>query len=429
MPRRIPMSRTINATIDALWRMESPKIIGALARLVRDVGLAEELAQDALVAALQQWPDEGIPVKPAAWLMMTAKRRAIDRFRRDRMVREKNREVARELDAREDVSTAMIEAHMDDDIGDERLALIFAACHPELGREARAALTLRLLGGLTPPEIARAFLSTEPTIQQRIVRAKKTLREADVQFEVPHGKARNERLKAVLEVIYLIFNEGYAATSGGDWMRPQLCAEAQRLGRILAELMPEEAEVLGLLSLMELQASRLGARVDAQGNPILLADQNRARWDRLLIRRGLAALDRASAISKGPGGPYQVQAAIAACHAQAAMAEETDWLKIAALYAALMQQTPSPVIELNRAVAISMALGPAHGLAIVDDLLGEPALKSYHLLPAVRGDLLEKLGRMSEAAEQFERAAALAANEREQQLLLDRARMARARVN
>lgn len=423
------MTRTTNATIDALWRMESPKIIGALARLVRDVGLAEELAQDALVAALQQWPEEGIPPKPAAWLMMTAKRRAIDRFRRDRMTREKNREVARDLDAREDVSTAMIEAHLDDDIGDERLALIFTACHPDLKPDARAALTLRLLGGLTPAEIGRAFLTAETTIQQRIVRAKKALRDAEATFEVPHGKARHKRLAAVLEVIYLIFNEGYSATSGPDWMRPQMCHEALRLGRILAGLMPEEAEALGLVALMELQASRLGARADKNGDPILLPDQNRQRWDQLLIRRGLAALDCAGAIAKGPGGPYQIQAAIAACHARASVPDDTDWLKIAALYAALMVQTPSPVIELNRAVAISMALGPENGLEIVDELMSEPSLKSYHLLPAVRSDLLAKLGRDAEASAEFERAAELAGNEREKFLLLGRAKASRDKLN
>lgn len=423
------MSQTTNATIDALWRMESPKIIGALARLVRDVGLAEELAQDALIAALEQWPRDGVPEKPAAWLMKAAKFRAIDKFRRNRMMREKNREISRELDAREEVSTAMIEAHLDDDIGDERLALIFTACHPVLGPEARAALTLRLLGGLTPAEIARAFLSTETTIQQRIVRAKKTLRDADAAFEVPHGTSRNQRLNAVLEVIYLIFNEGYSATSGADWMRPQLCHEALRLGRILAELMAQDSEALGLVALMEMQASRLAARADVNGNPVLLPDQDRARWDRLLIRRGLAALDRANTLSNGAGGPYQIQAAIAACHARAAQADQTDWLKIAALYAALMQKTPSPVIELNRAVAISMALGPQQGLEIVDELGREPAMKNYHLLPAVRGDLLEKLGRQGEAVSEFERAAELTANEREKKLLTGRAATCRATVH
>lgn len=409
------------ATIDAIWRIEAPKIIGALARLVRDVGLAEELAQDALVAALEQWPRDGVPEKPGAWLMLTARHHALDRFRRDRMIREKNREVARELEASEDVSVAMIEAHMDDDIGDERLALIFTACHPELRPDARAALTLRLLGGLTPAEIARAFLSTETTIQQRIVRAKATLRDAGVSFEVPHGPARRERLSSVLGVIYLIFNEGYTVTAGDDLLRPQLCHEALRLGRILAGLMPEEAEVLGLVALMELQASRFATRTDAEGNPVLLFDQDRRRWDRLLIRRGMAALDRAANLSGGPGGPYQIQAAIAACHASAATPEQTDWLKVAALYAALMMQTPSPVIELNRAVAIGMALGPEHGLVITDELLDEPSLNDYHLLPSVRGDFLEKLGRHEEAAAEFERAAKMTGNAREKQWLENRA--------
>jgi RNA polymerase sigma factor (sigma-70 family) len=375
--------------------------------------------------ALEQWPQQGVPENPGAWLTLVAKRRALDRFRRDRMVREKNREVARELDAREDVSTAMIEAHMDDDIGDERLALIFTACHPTLGEDAQAALTLRLLGGLTPAEIARAFLTGETTIQQRIVRAKKTLRDSGVSFEVPHGAARRERLASVLEVIYLIFNEGYTATAGDDLLRPQLCHEAMRLGRILAELASDEAEAHGLIALMELQASRLGARTDTNGDPVLLDNQDRRRWDRLLIRRGLKALDRAFELSGGPGGPYQLQAAIAACHARAATPEGTDWLKIAALYAALVQVVPSPVIELNRAVAISRALGPEHGLKIVEGLENEPALKNYHLLPSVRGDLLEKLGRTGEAAASFTRAAEMANNLREKNLLLERAEQAR----
>lgn len=411
----------INRSIDAIWRIESPKIIGGLARLVRDVGLAEELAQDALVMALEQWPEAGVPDNPGAWLTLTARRRAIDRFRRDRMMREKNREIAREANAFEDVSIAMLEAHMDDEIGDERLALIFTACHPVLGREARAALTLRLLGGLTPPEIARAFLSSETAIQQRIVRAKKTLRAAGVRFEAPQGAARQERLASVLEVIYLIFNEGYAATAGDDLMRPQLCREAMRLGRVVAELAADEAEAHGLIALMELQASRFAARTDRAGNPVLLPDQDRRRWDRLLIRRGLAALDRAFALSGGPGGPYQIQAAIAACHARAGTPEATDWLKIAALYAALVQQTPSPVVELNRAVAVGMALGPQYGLQIADALEDEPALESYHLLPGVRGDLLEKLGRLEEAAAAFDRAADMAQNRRERELLRGRA--------
>lgn len=413
-------------TIDTIWRIEAPKIIGGLARLVRDVGLAEELAQDALVEALEKWPETGIPQNPAAWLTLVARRRAIDRFRRDRMVRDKNREVARELDAREDVSIALIEAHMDDDIGDERLALIFTACHPVLSEEARAALTLRLLGGLTPVEIARAFVSTEATIQQRIVRAKKTLKEADVIFEVPRGTERLERLASVLSVIYLIFNEGYAATVGEDWMRVQLCREAQRLGRILAELMPEDSEVLGLLALMEFSASRFGARTARDGSPILLLDQDRLRWDRLLIHRGVAALERAEKLGQ-PKGPYRLQAEIAGCHATAPAAGDTNWIRIAALYEALGTVAPSPIVELNRAVALSMAFGPAVAITVVDKLCDEPKLQNYHLLPSVRGDLLEKLERFREAAGEFERAAALATNAREKALLEKRASACRAR--
>lgn len=417
-----------NRSIDAIWRIEAPKIIGGLARLVRDVGLAEELAQDALVEALEKWPQQGIPENPGAWLALVAKRRAIDRFRRDRMVRDKNREVARELDAREDVSVAMIEAHMDDDIGDERLALIFTACHPVLSAEARITLTLRLLGGLTPAEIGRAFLSTETTIQQRIVRAKKSLGDAGVAFEVPRGRARGERLSSVLSVIYLIFNEGYAATAGEDWLRPQLCHEALRLGRILSDLMPDESEVLGLVALMEFSASRFGARIAEDGTPILLLDQDRMRWDRLLIRRGNSALENAEKLDQ-PKGPYRLQAEIAACHATALEPDATDWIRIAALYEALATLAPSPIVELNRAVALSRAFGPAVALELVDTLLGEPKMKGYHLLPSVRGDLLDRLDRHREAAEEFERAAALATNAREKQLLETRAKSCRARLS
>lgn len=415
-----------NRSIDAIWRIEAPKIIGGLAKLVRDVGLAEELAQDALVEALEKWPETGIPDNPGAWLTLVAKRRAIDRFRRDRMMRDKNQEVARELDAREDVSIAMIEAHMDDDIGDERLALIFTACHPVLSEEARTALTLRLLGGLTPVEIARAFLSTETTIQQRIVRAKKTLKEADVVFDVPRGKDREERLASVLSVIYLIFNEGYAATAGDDWMRPQLCHEALRLGRILVELMPDESEVLGLNALMEFSASRFGARTAPDGSPVLLLDQDRMRWDRLLIRRGVTALERAGQLDQSRG-PYRLQAEIAACHATAPTAADTDWVRIAALYETLGLVTPSPIIELNRAVALSMAFGPEVAIDLVDALADDPRLTNYHLLPSVRGDLLEKLERFEEAADEFDRAAAMATNTREKSLLEARAAICRAR--
>lgn len=416
----------INRSIDAIWRIEAPKIIGGLARLVRDVGLAEELAQDALVEALEKWPETGIPQNPGAWLTLVAKRRAIDRFRRDRMVRDKNREVARELDAREDVSIAMIETHMDDDIGDERLALIFTACHPVLSEEARAALTLRMLGGLTPVEIARAYLSTETTIQQRIVRAKKTLRDADVAFDIPRGRELKARLASVLSVIYLIFNEGYAATAGDDWIRPQLCEEALRLGRILCELMPDDAEIFGLVALMEYSASRFGARIARDGTPILLLDQDRARWDHLLIRRGTEALKRAEKLGQ-PRGPYRLQAEIAGCHATAPKADDTDWQKIAALYEELGRVAPSPIVELNRAVALSMAFGPEAAIGIVDGLRDDPTLKAYHLLPSVRGDLLEKLGRYREATAEFERAATLATNDRERLFLERRAFSCRAR--
>ena len=412
------------AQIEAIWRIEGPKIIAALSRLVRDVGLAEDLAQDALVQALESWPTAGRPVNPAAWLMRTAKHRAVDRFRRNRMMRDKHHEVARELDAREDVSIAMIEQHMDDDIGDERLSLLFTACHPLLGRDARAALTLRLIGGLTPGEIARAYLSSETTIQQRIVRAKKQLRESGVSYDVPHGAARAERLPAVLEVIYLIFNEGYVATSGFDLMRPVLSNEAIRLGRILAGLVPSDPEVLGLLALMELTAARFPARIAQDGTPILLDQQDRMRWDRALIRHGLDGLAKAQRLSR-PAGPYRLQAEIAACHARANTASETDWARIAALYEALERIMPSPVVALNRSVAIGMAFGPAAGLTALEALSAHAALDSNHLVESVRGDLLEKLGRLGEAGAAFTRAADLASNAQERGLLTQRARMCR----
>ena len=410
----------IHRTIDAVWRIEAPRLIAGLARMVRDVGLAEELAQDALVAALEKWPDAGVPDNPGAWLMATAKHRAIDRLRRKPLVERKHAELGRELDEEQETATARLEATLDDDIGDDLLGLVFTACHPVLATEARVALTLRLLGGLTTDEIARAFLVAEPTVAQRIVRAKRTLAEAGVAFEVPRGGDRAERLASVLEVVYLIFNEGYTATAGEDWMRPQLCEEALRLGRILAELAPLEPEVHGLVALMEIQASRLRARIGPSGEPVLLLDQNRARWDHLLIRRGLAALERAEALG-GAQGPYALQAAIAACHGRARQAAETDWARIAALYAGLAELTPSPVVELNRAVAVGMAFGPAAGLALVDELMSEPSLKSYHLLPGVRGDFLAKLGRLAEARVEFERAASLTRNARERALLLGRA--------
>jgi RNA polymerase sigma factor (sigma-70 family) len=407
-------------TIDAVWRIESAKLIAGLARVVRDVGLAEELAQDALLIALERWPETGVPDNPGAWLMAAAKHKAIDHLRRNRLLERKHEELGRELEARE-MTVPDFEAALDDDIGDDLLRLVFTACHPVLSAEARAALTLRLLGGLTTEEIARAFLVSEPTIAQRIVRAKRTLSEARVPFEVPRGAERAARLASVLEVIYLIFNEGYSATRGDDWVRPALCEEALRLGRILAELAPGEPEVHGLAALMEIQASRLRARVGRSGEPILLLDQDRGRWDQLLIRRGLAALARAERLG-GALGPYALQAAIAACHARARTAAETDWGRIAALYDALAQLAPSPVVELNRAVALSMAFGPAAGLDIVDALMEEPSLKTYHLLPAVRGDLLAKLGRTDEARMEFERAAALTHNSRERDLLTERAR-------
>jgi len=410
--------------IDAIWRIEQAKLIAGLARMMRDVGLAEELAQDALVSALEQWPKSGIPDKPGAWLMAAAKHRAIDRLRRKKLIERKHEELGRELEAEGEGATPDLDAALDDDIGDDLLRLVFTSCHPVLSTEARVALTLRLIGGLTTDEIARAFLVPEPAVAQRIVRAKRTLAEKRVPFEVPRGDELAQRLASVLEVVYLIFNEGYSATAGDDWMRPQLCEEALRLGRILAELAPDEPEVHGLVALMEIQASRLGARTSPSGEPILLLDQNRARWDQLLIRRGLAALARAEACaSKGRGqfGPYALQAAIAACHARARAADETDWARIVGLYGALAERSPSPVVELNRAVALAMLFGPAAGLEIVDALASEPALKAYHLLPSVRGDLLQKLGRLDEARAEFERAASLTRNERERKLLLDRA--------
>jgi RNA polymerase sigma factor (sigma-70 family) len=406
--------------IDALWRIESPKIIAALARMVRDVGVAEELAQDALVTALEQWPKTGVPDKPAAWLMLTAKRRAIDVLRRGRRLDRKHEELVHELDAAGANEAPDLDAALDDDVGDDLLRLVFTACHPVLPTEARVALTLRLLGGLTTEEIARAFLVPEPTMAQRIVRAKRTLADEKVPFEVPRGPELAARLSSVLEVVYLIFNEGYSATAGEDWTRPALCEDALRLGRILAGLMPDDPEVHGLVALMEIQASRIRARTGPSGEPILLLDQDRARWDQLLIRRGLQALERAEALG-GARGPYALQAAIAACHARARTAEETDWARIAALYAALAQLTPSPVIELNRAVAVAMAFGPAAGLEIVDRLRGEPSLKSYHLLPSVRADFLIKLGRRDEARAELQRAAKLTRNARERELLLERA--------
>lgn len=413
------MSET-HRTIEAVWRIESAKLIAALARWVGDVGLAEDLAHDALVIALERWPETGIPPKPAAWLMTTAKHRALDRLRRDAALEKKHAVLGRELEVQQALADSEIEVTPADEVEDDLLRLIFTACHPVLSTEARVALTLRLLGGLTTTEIARAFLVPETTIAQRIVRAKRTLAEAHVPFEMPRGEERAARLASVLEVIYLIFNEGYSATAGEDWVRPALCEDALRLGRILAGLTPQESEVHGLVALLEIQASRLRARVGPRGEPILLLNQNRARWDQLLIRRGLAALERAEKL--GTLGPYALQAAIAACHARAHTAEATDWVRIAALYDALAQLTPSPIIELNRAVAVAMAYGPAAGLEIVDTLLGEPALRGYHFLPSVRGDLLMKLGRAEEARAEFEHAASLTRNARERQLLLERAR-------
>jgi RNA polymerase sigma-70 factor, ECF subfamily len=407
-------------SIDAVWRIEQARLIAGLARMLRDVGLAEEFAQDALVIALERWPVTGIPDNPGAWLMATAKHRAIDRLRRNKLIKRKHEELGRELEVEGGGTAPDLDAALDDDIGDDLLRLMFTACHPMLATEARVALTLRLLGGLTTEEIARAFLVPEPTISQRIVRAKRKLAEARVPFEVPRGADRAGRLSSVLEVLYLVFNEGYAATAGDDWMRPQLCEEALRLGRILAELAPEESEVHGLVALMEIQASRFGARAGPSGEPILLLDQNRARWDQLLIRRGLAALERAERLGGGDG-PYALQAAIAACHARARTGAETDWARIAALYRTLAELAPSPVVELNRAVAVAMAFGPAAGLELVDALLAEPLLEGYHLLPSVRGDFLEKLGRLDEARAEFERAASLTRNARERKLILERA--------
>jgi RNA polymerase sigma factor (sigma-70 family) len=411
--------------IDAVWRIESARVIAVVARLVRDVGVAEELAQDALVSALEQWPAQGVPDKPGAWLTAAAKHRALDWLRRVQMQDRQHELLGHELDLQHQIArrerAEAVDAALDDPIGDDLLRLVFTACHPVLSTEARVALTLRLLGGLTTDEIARAFLVSEATVAQRIVRAKRTLAAARVPFEVPRADELAARVDSVLEVIYLVFNEGYAATAGDDWMRPALCEEALRLGRIVAELMPQWPEVHGLVALMEIQASRLGARVGPAGEPILLLEQNRARWDHLLIRRGLAALQRCEAL--GALGPYALQAAIAACHARAREAGDTDWDRIAALYDALAALAPSPVVALNRAVAVAMAFGPAAGLELIDALAGEPALQAYHLLPAVRGDLLAKLGRLDEAGTAFRRAASLTRNAREQALLLARARV------
>jgi RNA polymerase sigma factor (sigma-70 family) len=415
---------TTHRAIDAVWRIESAKIIAALTRIVRDVGLAEELAQDALVAALEQWPDSGVPDNPGAWLMATAKYRAMDHFRRSKLLERKHGELGRELESQQESAVANFEAEFDaaneQDFGDDLLRLVFISCHPVLSTEARVALTLRLLGGLTTQEIARAFLVPEPTIAQRIVRAKRTLSEARVPFEVPRGADLAVRLSSVLEVLYLIFNEGYSATAGADWMRPSLIEDALRLGRILAGLAPNESEVHGLVALMEIQASRTHARTNGAGEPILLAEQDRTRWDHALIRHGLAELQHAERLGSAQG-PYALQAAIAACHARANTSDQTDWPRIAALYSALARLTPSPIVELNRAVAVSMAFGPQAGLDIVDSLTSDPALKSYHLLPAVRADLLKKLGRLAEARDEFARAASLAQNSRERTLLLSRA--------
>jgi RNA polymerase sigma-70 factor, ECF subfamily len=406
--------------IEAVYRIESPKLIARLTRMVGDIGLAEELAQDALVIALERWPEAGVPDNPGAWLMATAKRRGIDVLRRRKLLATKHETLGHELQAEQALALPDLDAALDDDVGDDLLRLVFTSCHPVLSADARVALTLRLLGGLSTPEIARAFLVPEPTIAQRIVRAKRTLSDARVPFEVPRGGELAARLSSVLEVIYLIFNEGYAATVGEDWVRPALCEDALRLGRILAELTPNEPEVHGLVALMEIQASRLHARIGPQGEPVLLLEQNRARWDQILIRRGLHALDRAEKLGGAPG-PYALQAAIAACHARARAADATDWTQIAALYQALVQAVPSPVVELNRAVAVAMAFGPAVGLPLVDALSDEPALSGYHLLPSVRGDLLVRLDRLAEARVEFERAAELTQNARERALLLARA--------
>ncbi len=414
------MATDIHRTIDAVWRMEQGKLIASVTRMVRDVGLAEELAQDALVTALQQWPKTGVPDKPAAWLMTTAKNRAIDHIRRNKIAQRKHEEIGRDLEIDQSQAGPDLEEALDDDVGDELLRLILISCHPVLSMEARVAMTLRMVGGLTTEEIARAFLAPEPTVAQRIVRAKRTLSDSKVPFELPRGCDREARVTSLLQVLYLIFNEGYAATGGDDWLRPQLCQEAIRLGRVMAGLAPGEAEVQGLVALMQIQATRYAARTNGNGEPVLLMDQNRARWDQLLIRRGLAALQRAEALAD-PRGSYTMQAAIAACHARARTAEATDWKAIAALYAELAQRTPSPVIELNRAVALAMAFGPAEGLALVDTLVGEPSLKAYHLLPSVRADFLQKLGRLDEARAEYQRAASLTRNARERELLLGRA--------
>jgi RNA polymerase sigma-70 factor, ECF subfamily len=406
--------------IDAVWRIESAKVIAGLARMVGDIGQAEDLAQDALLIALEKWPVTGVPDNPGAWLMATAKHRAIDLLRRQKLLERKHEELGHEIDSRQESAVPDLDASIDDDIGDDLLRLIFTACHPVLSTDAQVALTLRLLGGLTTDEIARAFLVPEPTIAQRIVRAKRTLADAKVPFEVPRGAELATRLASVLGVIYLIFNEGYSATAGDDWMRPALCEDALRLGRILAELAPGESEVHGLVALMEIQASRVRARMGPNGEPVLLLDQDRAKWDYVLIRRGLDALARAEALG-GASGPYALQAAIAACHARARSGDETDWERIASLYGTLAQLTPSPIIELNRAVAVSFARGPAAGLELVDALTSEPSLKRYHLLPTVRGDLLSKLGRSREARAELERAASLTRNARERDLLLARA--------
>ncbi|KGS85632.1 RNA polymerase sigma factor, sigma-70 family protein [Burkholderia pseudomallei MSHR7334] len=418
------MDAAVHRAIDAVWRIEAARIIAHVARLVRDVGVAEELAQDALVAALEHWPSGGVPDNPGAWLMTAAKRRALDHLRQHALHARKREQIGLDLDAlgahvAPDVAD-VFEAARDDDIGDDLLRLVFTACHPVLATDARVALTLRLLGGLTTGEIARAFLTPEPTIAQRIVRAKRTLSAAKVPFEVPRAPERAARLASVLEVIYLVFNEGYSATAGDDWMRPALTDEALRLGRVLAGLAPDESEVHGLVALMEIQASRMHARVDAQGRPVLLLDQDRSRWDPLLIRRGLAALARSEALG-GASGPYALQAALAACHARARHADDTDWEQIVALYDALAQVAPSPVVELNRAVAVGMAFGPAAGLEIVDALAADPALARYHWLPSVRGDLLAKLGRRAEAQAEFQRAADMTLNAREREMLLARA--------
>ena len=406
--------------IDAVWRIESARLIAGLARIVGDVGLAEDLAQDALVAALKQWPESGVPDNPGAWLMATAKHRAFDLLRRYKMLERKHEELGRELETQQKTAPPGLDAAIDEDVGDDLLRLVFTTCHPVLSSEARVALTLRLLGGLTTEEIARAFLVPEPTVAQRIVRAKRTLAEAHVPFEVPHRDELAARLSSVLEVIYLVFNEGYAATAGDDWMRPALCEDALRLGRIVAELVPREPEVHGLVALMEIQASRSSARVGPAGEPILLLDQDRGRWDHILIHRGFTALERAERLG-GELGPYALQAAIAACHARARTPDETDWERIAALYDALAQLAPSPVVELNRAVALAMAFGPAAGLELVDALTSDRTLEAYHLLPSVRGDLLAKLGRFDEARTEFERAASLTQNARVRELLLARA--------